>query len=165
MSEPFIGEIRLLGCNFAPRGWAFCNGQLLSIAQNSALFSLLGTTYGGDGIQTFGLPDLRGRVPAGFGQGPGLSNHAQGEKYGAEQVTLSTNQLPPHNHASEAALPESSPATESPDGLVAYNQAPGSAKVSFPGANAGGGQPVPVAQPTVAMNFVIALQGIYPSRS
>ncbi|PKN56194.1 MAG: phage tail protein [Deltaproteobacteria bacterium HGW-Deltaproteobacteria-14] len=166
MSEPFIGEIRIFAGNFAPRGWAFCNGQLLSIAQNTALFSLLGTTYGGNGIQTFGLPDLRGRVPVGFGQGPGLSNHAQGQQYGAEQVTLTAAQLPAHTHNLEAALPDPEPSlTPTPAVPTAYDQAPGSAKAAFPSSSAGGGQPVSVTQPTLTLNFIIALFGIYPSRS
>jgi microcystin-dependent protein len=97
--EPFIGQIICVGFNFAPKGWAFCNGQLLSIAQNQALFSLLGTMYGGDGQTTFGLPDLRGRAPIGMGQGPGLSNYVQGHKAGVENVTLNSNQMPRHTHA------------------------------------------------------------------
>src|SRR5215510_2856694 len=91
MSEPFVGEITIFAFNFAPKGWAFCQGQLLPIAQNTALFSLLGTTYGGDGRTTFALPDLRGRVPVGFGQGPGLSNYSLGQKSGAETITLNAS--------------------------------------------------------------------------
>src|SRR5213083_1523824 len=112
MSEPFIGEIVMFGGNFAPRGWAFCNGQLLAIAQNTALFSILGTTYGGDGQTTFALPDLRGRSPVHAGQGPGLSTYARGEQGGTEQVTLRAVELPPHNHilyASKADATASSP--------------------------------------------------------
>ncbi|GAB5552347.1 MAG: hypothetical protein Sapg2KO_19380 [Saprospiraceae bacterium] len=97
-AEPFIGEISMFGGNFAPRGWAFCNGQLLPIAQNTALFSLLGTTYGGDGRTTFGLPDLRGRVPVHFGNGPGLSDYRLGQKGGAERMILNVTQIPSHNH-------------------------------------------------------------------
>jgi microcystin-dependent protein len=97
--DPIIGQLMLFAGNFAPRGWAFCNGQLLSIAQNSALFSLLGTTYGGDGRNTFGLPDLRGRVPIGMGQGPGFANIQQGEMAGSPTVTLTAAQMPQHNHA------------------------------------------------------------------
>src|SRR3954468_23228168 len=99
MSEPFLGEIRMFGGNFAPRGWAFCNGQILSIAQNTALFSLLGTTYGGNGQTTFGLPDLRGRVAVSAGQGPGLSNYSLGELAGSESVTLTSANMPAHNHS------------------------------------------------------------------
>src|SRR4051812_7800649 len=103
MSEPFIGEIRVVGFNFAPRGWAMCNGQLMSIAQNTALFSLLGTQFGGDGRVTFGLPDLRGRVPLGQGQGPGLPNYTIGELAGEAAHTLISNEMPMHNHLVSAA--------------------------------------------------------------
>src|SRR4051794_30340022 len=99
MATPFIGQISLFGGNFAPRGWAFCNGQLLAVSQNTALFSILGTTYGGNGQTTFALPDLRGRVPVHFGQGPGLSPYQLGEVGGTETTTLNVNQLPPHTHA------------------------------------------------------------------
>src|SRR5215475_4971153 len=102
MSEPFLGQIMLVPYNFAPRGWAFCNGQLLSISQNTALFSLLGTTYGGNGQTTFALPDLRGRVPLSSGQGPGLSNYNLGQSGGQETVTLTGNQMPAHQHAINA---------------------------------------------------------------
>src|SRR5215213_5449370 len=98
MSEPFVGEIRIVGFNFAPRGWAMCNGQILPIAQNTALFSLLGTTYGGNGQTTFALPDLRSRVPIHFGQGPGLSNYDLGQVSGTESDTLIVNNLPAHTH-------------------------------------------------------------------
>lgn len=99
MCEPFIGEIKLVPYNFAPRGWVFCHGQLLTISQNEALFALLGTTYGGDGRTTFGVPDLRGRVPLGEGQGPGLSDYPLGRRGGVEMVTLSEQQMPAHSHA------------------------------------------------------------------
>ena len=98
MSEPFLGQIMLVGFNFAPVGWALCNGQILSITQNTALFSLLGTTYGGNGTTTFALPDLRGRAAVGFGQGPGLSNYDLGQSTGTETVTLTVGQMPAHNH-------------------------------------------------------------------
>src|SRR4051812_113885 len=98
MSTPFLGEIRMVGFNFAPRGWALCNGQILSIAQNTALFSILGTTYGGNGQTTFALPDLRGRVPVSAGQGPGLSSYDLGQVTGSENVTLTVQQLPAHSH-------------------------------------------------------------------
>src|ERR1700755_2648639 len=103
MAEPFLGQIQQFGFNFAPRGWAFCNGQLMSIAQNSALFSLLGTMYGGDGVTTFGLPDMRGRASLHFGQGNGLSNYTQGQQAGVESVTLITAQMPMHNHTLNAS--------------------------------------------------------------
>ncbi|MEN9798594.1 MAG: hypothetical protein RL653_2290, partial [Pseudomonadota bacterium] len=96
--DPFLGEIKLFAGNFAPTGWAFCHGQLLPIAQNSALFSLLGTTYGGNGQTTFALPDLRGRIPVGFGQGPGLTNRNLGDMSGVESVTLQVSNLPQHAH-------------------------------------------------------------------
>jgi microcystin-dependent protein len=98
MSEPFIGQIMLFGGNFAPVGWALCNGQLMSIAQNTALFPILGTTYGGNGTTTFALPDLRGRAAVGFGQGPGLSNYDLGQSTGSEMVTLTVAQIPAHSH-------------------------------------------------------------------
>src|ERR1700716_2959979 len=98
----FLGEITLVPYSFAPRGYAFCQGQILSISQNTALFSLLGTTYGGDGVTTFGLPDLRGRLAISSGQGPGLSNYTLGEQDGVESVTLTTNQMPAHNHTAGA---------------------------------------------------------------
>src|SRR3984893_4324338 len=112
MSEPFLGQIMLVGFNFAPQGWAFCNGQLLSISQNTALFSLLGTTYGGNGTTNFALPDLRGRAAVGFGQGPGLSNYDLGQSTGSEMVTLTVGQMPAHNHlvaANAATATASSP--------------------------------------------------------
>ena len=102
MSEPFVGEIRMFAGNFAPRGWAFCDGQLLAVSQNDALFSLLGTIYGGDGRTTFGLPDMRGRIPIHAGHGPGLSERRLGAKGGAEQVTLTVNQMPSHGHPARA---------------------------------------------------------------
>jgi microcystin-dependent protein len=103
MSEPFVGEIRMFGFGFAPQGWALCDGQLLPINQNTALFSLLGTTYGGDGRTTFALPDLRSRVPVGQGQGPGLSSYAEGQASGAETVTLAASQMPGHTHQVKAS--------------------------------------------------------------
>src|ERR1700724_3741997 len=113
MSQPFIGEIRMFGGNFAPAGWAFCNGQLMAISENDTLFNLIGTTYGGDGQETFGLPDLQGRAPMHMGQGPGISQTYQiGEKAGVESVTLSTQQIPIHTHpfvASTAVALNSSP--------------------------------------------------------
>src|SRR5438552_9926027 len=98
MSQPYVGEIRMFGGNFAPAGWAFCQGQIIPISQNDTLFNLIGTTYGGDGQETFGLPDLQGRVPVHNGTGPGLSTYVIGEKSGVESVTLTTNQIPIHSH-------------------------------------------------------------------
>lgn len=168
--DPFVGEIRLFGFNFAPRGWAFCDGSLLAIAQNTALFSLLGTMYGGDGRTTFGLPDLRGRVPLGFGQGPGLTARTQGESAGSETVTLTPPQLPPHGHTVAAA---STATTKNPAGAVpaftaggtSYGAAP---DLSMSPAMIGGGgtsQPHPNMQPYLALNWCIALTGIFPPRN
>lgn len=158
MSVPFIGEVRLFAGNFAPAGWAFCDGQLLSISQYAALFSLLGTTYGGDGQQNFALPDLRGRAPIGQGQGPGLSNRAMGERAGSEQVPLNAAQLPPHGYPA-ADVDET---TNRPGAL-----ARGSALTSGPadGALVGGGLPHENRSPYLAVNFIIALEGVFPSRN
>lgn len=136
MSEPFLGEIRMVGFNFAPRGWALCQGQLLSIAQNSALFSLLGTTYGGNGQTTFGLPDLRGRVPTGTGTGPGLSPITAGQIGGTPSTTLTQNQMPAHTHTVALGNPSglvanipsanSAATTQAPNGNIpAQSQQPG----------------------------------------
>jgi len=171
MSEPFVGEIRMFAGNFAPRGWAFCDGQLLAVSQNDALFSLFGTIYGGDGRTTFGLPDLRGRIPLHQGQGPGLSSRKLGSKGGAEQVTLTTNQLANHTHDWNA---NKAPATTSaPQGKVTADATPG--RVYEPQnqntdlasdtiANTGGSQPHTNLMPTLCVNFIVALVGIYPSR-
>lgn len=168
--DPFLGEIKMVGFNFAPVGWALCDGQLLSIAQNTALFSLLGTTYGGDGVRTFALPDLRGRVPVHQGQGPGLSPYNTGQAAGSETVTLTTNQMPTHTHQANAS---SSGATQpTPQGNVwaasrtdLYNATPNAAMSTQAIGTAGGSQPHPNIQPYLCVNFIIALQGVYPSRS
>jgi len=181
MSNPFLGEIRMFGFNFAPRGWAFCNGQLLSIAQNTALFSLLGTQYGGDGQTTFGLPDLRSRVPIHQGQGPGLSNYVIGQKAGAESLTLSINEMPQHSHtvslpcsaedATQAAAKNNYPASPaSTVGGAAVNAYTNTfSPNTFMGAPtstpAGGSQPHNNIQPYLVINYCIALQGIFPSRN
>lgn len=163
--EPFIGQIMLVGFNFVPRGWASCNGQLLSIAQNSALFSLLGTTYGGNGQTTFGLPDLRGRAPVHFGQGPGLSSYTQGEIGGTESVTLTMNNLPPHAHSINGPAAEQT--TDRPSGTVAPaiggSYGVPSESVGMTGV-AGNGQQVENRPPYLVLNYVIALEGIFPSR-
>lgn len=171
--EPFIGEIKMFGGNFAPRGWALCDGQLLSIASNSALFSILGTIYGGDGVSTFGLPDMRGRVSVHAGNGPGLSPRSLGEKGGQETVTLTTQQVPSHTHTAIAsgggahsASPEGSLAADSGEGVPAYGT--DDPKVNMDSGaigNTGGGQPHPNLQPFVTVNFIVALQGVYPSRN
>jgi microcystin-dependent protein len=184
MTEPLIAEIRMFAGNFAPRGWAFCQGQLLAISQNTALFSLLGTTYGGNGQTTFALPDLRGRVPVGTGQGPGLNNVILGEMSGAPTHTLITTEMPAHNHAISATLNASSTsaATGNPNNaypaisrsISPYISASASPPIDLamaPGAIsatasiAGGSQPFSIMQPYLGMNFIIALQGIFPSRN
>lgn len=178
--DPFIGEIKMVGFNFAPNGWALCNGQLLAIAQNQALFSLLGTTFGGDGVRTFGLPNLQSRVPIHQGQGQGLSPYSMGQVGGAENVTLLQNQMPMHNHLvgvnntlGTASDPTNAilakPYTgevRNPTAVPAYSSASATGNLS---ANAvsqtGGNQPHANIQPYLCVNFIIALQGIFPSRS
>lgn len=175
--DPFIGEIRMFGGNFAPRGWAFCNGQLLAISSNTALFSLLGVTYGGNGQTTFALPNLQGRAPIHFGQGPGLTPRVLGEMVGTENVTLLSNQMPMHNHdinGSSAVVDTSSPTNaflgikgepRSPENSYttqATNLAPMNPQSI---SAAGGSQPHENMQPSLAVNFIIALEGIFPSRN
>lgn len=179
--ENFLGQITLFACNYAPKGWAPCAGQLLPLSQNTALFSLLGTAFGGDGRTTFGLPDLRGRVPNGQGQGPGLALYAIGESGGSEAVTLTNQTIPPHSHALPAYTAQADLTT--PEGALLargestaghghstavnlYNAA--SPNVSLaPGQVApvsGGGQPHPNLQPLLAATWCIALSGNYPPR-
>ena len=177
--EGTIGEIRMFAGTFAPRNWAFCAGQLMSISQNTALFSILGTTYGGNGQTTFGLPDFRSRVAVGTGQGPGLSNITLGEQAGTETVTLITQQIPPHNHpingnatglANSAAPAGNSigigvvPSTNAPVNMY-NNAAPGAALNGQTCGLAGGGQPHSNVQPYLGMNYIICLFGIFPSRN
>ncbi len=170
--DPFLGEIRMFGGNFAPVGWALCEGQLLSISQNAALFSILGTTFGGNGTTNFALPDLRGRVPIDQGAGPGLAPYTLGQSGGTETVTLLVNQMPAHSHALNAYNGAGDKST------VAGNLPANGAKPDYysdqaatttmnPGTigSAGGGAPVSVLQPYLTLNFIIALQGIFPSRS
>lgn len=170
--EPFIGQIIMFGGNFAPRGWAFCDGQLLPISSNSALFSILGTTYGGDGRTTFALPDLRSRLAMHPGRGPGLSDYRLGQKGGAENVTLTANQIPSHNHAIRAANTggdDTDPTTANAFGSASddlyIEEAPGTTMQNNIMSNVGGGQAHTNIQPFQCVNFIIALQGIYPSRS
>ena len=172
MLEPFIGQIQAFGFNFPPRGWAFCNGQLLSIAQNTALFSLLGTTYGGDGRVTFGLPDLRGRSLVGYGNGPGLSSIQQGEMWGQEMVTLLPNNLPAHNHPVTVAVntangEESASTSYLASHASAFSENPtgGTVLKGVTSAPAGGGQPFSNRNPYLGVYVSIALWGIFPSRS
>ena len=171
MSEPFVGEIRMFAGNFAPRGWAFCDGQLLAVSQNDALFSLLGTIYGGDGRTTFALPDARGRIPLHQGQGPGLSNRRLGAKGGAEKVTLTTNQLPSHSHDFRGSM---SAATHGQvnDRVLAQapfpvytDAAPDTSLNSQSLNNTGGTRSHENMMPALCVNFITALVGIYPSRN
>jgi microcystin-dependent protein len=157
--EPFIGQIMMFGGNFAPRGWAFCNGQVMSIAQNTALFSLLGTTYGGDGITTFALPNLMGRVPMHWGNGAGLSPRQLGESGGQESVTLLLSQLPSHTHA--IALGSTGPGNGAGITGGAPSETATGATQTGP---TGVGAPVATMMPHQCVTFVIALEGIYPSR-
>jgi len=179
MDEPYIGAIVMFAGNFAPRGWAFCNGQILPISQNTALFSILGTTYGGNGTTTFALPDLRGRVAIHPGQGPGLSNYDLGQQGGSETVTLTQNQMPSHTHTVNASTNAPGRGGNSPTGnllTVASDAnnvtvnlytggAPNTTMSPQMVANAGGNQPVPDIQPYTCVNYIIALQGIFPSRN
>ena len=173
MAEPFLGEIRMFCGNFAPSGWALCNGQLLSIQQNAALFSILGTTYGGNGLNNFGLPDLRGRVPIHPGQGPGLSLYSLGQLSGSESVNLQVSQLPSHTHAlgcasgggTQASPVNAYPAVESTGTSLDYASAADSTMNPAMSQLVGSGLPVPILQPYLCVNFIIALQGIFPSRN
>ena len=176
MSEPFVAEIKMTGTNFAQRGWAKCDGQLLSISQNTALFSLIGTTYGGDGRTTVGLPDLRGRAPMHPGSGPGLTQRRLGEKGGTETVTLTPDTMGDHGHTmsvvgalGDKSSPVGNSLAQSPSGRGGYglydddnNQA---AMASDALAQTGGGQAHDNKQPSLAINFQIALTGIFPSRN
>jgi microcystin-dependent protein len=172
MGTPFIGQIALVAFNFAPRGWAFCNGQTLSIAQNGELFTLLGTTYGGDGMTTFNLPDLRGRVPIHMNAGGnGLGTYAPGQVGGSETVTLNSNQLPSHTH--QAQCFNGAGDSMSPSGALWANAADdlpyvagtttGVSLLTTALQPAGGGQSHPNLMPSVAINYIIALVGIAPS--
>ncbi|HEX4695940.1 phage tail protein [Sphingomonas sp.] len=184
MSNPFLGEIRLFAGNFNPRGWAFCNGALLSIAQNDALYALLGTTFGGDGQTTFGIPDLRGRLPVGQGQGSGLSNYVVGQMSGTETVTLTSNQMPSHSHTFFAstsagsldrpgATAQPAKAVQSVGGQSALLYViPGAASPITPVnmnpaniASTGGSQPHENLMPLLTVNYIIALEGVFPSRN
>jgi microcystin-dependent protein len=191
-SEPFIAEIKMFGGNFAPRGYAYCDGQLLPISQNTALFSLIGTTYGGDGRTTMGLPDLRGRVAIHAGTGPGLSTYRLGQRGGAENVTLNTNQIPSHNHTASTDL--TIVATLKADAGTGDNDAPEAnvlarknrtkiysgdapnvsmhadsiemtASAATTVDNSGGSQSHENRMPYLTINYIIALVGIFPSRS
>ena len=182
-TEPFIGEVKLFGFNFAPKGYATCQGQILSIAQNTALFSLLGTTYGGNGQTTFGLPDLQGRMAIGQGSGPGLPAHSMGEISGTPSVTLLTSNIPPHVHPAQGITVQVPVSTGGADqsspagGFLADQGTDTYSSVSTPGSNygnlqvggmtgvTGSGMPIGIMNPYLVMNYSIALQGIFPSRN
>ena len=181
MSNPFVAEIRIFGFNFPPTGWAFCNGQILPISQNTALFSLLGTTYGGDGKSTFGLPNLQGRSAMFWGQGPGLSLYDEGETGGSTSVTLLTSEIPSHNHSLNANVSSATSAVPTNNVYMKghYDDGQGHtgavdlyttiAPTTALNAQAltltGGNQPHNNMQPYLTLNFCIALQGVYPPRT
>ena len=194
MSDPFIGQISMFAGNFAPRGWAFCNGQLLSVSQHTALFSILGTTYGGNGQTTFALPNLQGRVPVHIGQSPDTSNYMLGEAGGVESVTLTISQMPAHSHLvtetgsgslQVAGIGSNASTTPSPTnnilGASAAGGSPSAAiwsdelndpvslanpiNANFIAQLAGGSQPFSIRNPYLGMNFIIALEGLYPTRN
>ena len=169
--EPFMGQISMFADNFAPRGWAFCEGQLMSIQQYSALFSILGVTYGGDGVNTFALPDLRGRVPVGAGRGPGLSEKYPGEKGGSEQVILTIANLPSHNHqlkastlAGTANLPTGNFNANTSVLDKEYTNSTDTTMNAAAIGNTGSNIPISIEQPYLSINFIIALEGVYPQR-
>ncbi len=170
MAEPFVGQLKAFGFTYAPRGWARCDGSLLAISQNDALFSLLGTMYGGDGRTTFGLPDLRGRVSLHTGTGPGLTPRRMGQKGGAEQVTLNVTQLPSHRHTVSGDSSEAnsvSPANRVPATAASaiYQSTPDAPMNANMLGQTGGTRPHNNMEPYLVINWCIALVGIYPSRS
>jgi microcystin-dependent protein len=176
MSQPFVGQVIAVGFNFTPEGWLACDGSIVPISNFNVLFQLIGTTYGGDGVSTFGLPDLRGRTPVGVGQGPGLSSYVLGQRAGTESVTLLANQVGSHNHPLMAS---SKPATASiPANTLAIGQVPSATAVKVfgpaPGTTtlsgntiglAGGNAPHDNQQPFLAINYIISPFGIFPSQS
>jgi microcystin-dependent protein len=172
MSSPYIGEIRMFAGNFAPAGWALCQGQLMPISENDTLFNVIGTTYGGDGQETFGLPDLQGRIPIHMGQGAGLQNHNIGDKFGAESVTLSAQQLPTHSHALLATTGSGTTTSAtgnlvsaSPDNQI-YTQDVGSVALASNSVSpVGGSQPHDNMQPYLCVNYIISLFGVFPTQN
>jgi microcystin-dependent protein len=179
MAESFLGEIKIVAFNFPPKGWATCDGQILPIAQNQALFSLLGTYYGGNGVNTFALPDLRGRAPIHQGQGPGLTNRSIGENGGSESVQLTVSQIPSHIHtvasanvpvvssAGNMTTPSGNRPAKAGDGESNYSSAASDGSIALGGNTdvTGGSQPHNNMPPFLTLNFVIALVGIFPSRN
>lgn len=180
--DEFLAMIKIFAGNFAPRGYAFCQGQILSISQNTALFSLLGTTYGGNGQTTFALPDLRGRAPVGVGQGPGLSNYVLGQVSGTESTTLILNNMPSHNHGVtgtvQVPVNGDSANSDSPESCFPaisnthiYNSASspgqfgGNLTVNLTTTPSGGSQPFSILNPILAVNYVICMEGVFPSRN
>lgn len=174
MAEPFIGQIMSVGFNFAPTNWLPCDGRLLSIGDYSPLFALIGTTYGGDGVSTFGLPDLRGRTPISYGQGPGRSNYALGQPIGTETVTLLANQVGPHSHPLLASATPGTTNTPGAGVALAANAQTAAFLYAAPPTNVamssnaigatGGGQPHDNQQPYLTLNYIICVDGIFPSR-
>ncbi|MBI1765939.1 MAG: phage tail protein [Acidobacteria bacterium] len=173
--DPFVAEIRIFPFNFAPKGWAFCDGQILPLSQNTALFSLLGTTYGGDGKSNFALPNMQGNVPIHAGQGPGLSLYDLGQTGGSETVTLLQSEIPTHNHivraytgdAADSRIPNSNESLGTPSPGLLYDTTTTQLATMAPQAftPAGGDQPHNNMQPYLTLNFCIALQGVYPPRT
>lgn len=177
MADPFLGEIRMFAGNFAPAGWALCNGRLLPISENDALYALLGTIYGGDGVTTFALPNLQGRVAVGLGTGPGLTTVNIGELAGVESVTLTANQLPSHTHSVQASTNVGT--TDTPTATTVLSAAGPSTTTLTPYATsgtltamspasttpAGNSLPHENMQPYLAINYIIALQGVFPSQN
>jgi len=180
-SQPYLGAIFIFAGNFAPRGYALCQGQLLAISQNAALFSILGTTYGGNGTSTFALPDLRGRMPVGEGTGPGLQSVVLGEQAGVQNVTLNSSQMPLHTHTTVVTLnaaADGRPSTDSPAGAVLdsgsgtniFAANPDGTKMNAGAAtaqvaNAGGSLPFSIQNPYLGINYIIATVGIFPTRN
>jgi microcystin-dependent protein len=171
MAEPFIGEIRTTAFNYAPRGWALCDGSLINIRNNTALFSVLGTEFGGDGVNTFGLPDLRGRLPIGQGTGTGLTPREMGDEGGAENVTLITAQLPVHGHlmyppgtGNEAQIADPTNSVPATTGSPLYSSEANTQMASFNSEPTGAGMAHDNMPPFQVINYIIALQGMFPSR-
>ena len=176
MADWYLGEVRAVGFNFAPRGWALCNGQTLSIAQNQALFSLLGVQFGGNGTTTFNLPDLRGRTQVNWGQSSTGTSYTEGEKGGSESITMTVQQLPLHIHLISASTVAATAPDPTGNVYAAGSDNSGTPVLTFTEnspnavmdnsalATAGGNSPIPIVQPYLVVNYIIAINGIYPSR-